>query len=97
MITDVDPKSVLCAYFKAGSCRRGKRCKFSHDLSIARKSAKINVYEDPRKTGKLSRSLLSRGVLMKINTLVDHDRHDGPVGPEQTRRSGGQEDEPQSK
>lgn len=43
-----DPKSVLCAYFKAGVCEKGKRCKFAHDLSLEGKSAKINIYSDPR-------------------------------------------------
>ena len=43
-----DPKSVLCAYFKAGVCEKGKRCKFSHDLELEGKSAKIDIYSDPR-------------------------------------------------
>jgi hypothetical protein len=47
-ITDVDPKTVLCQYFKAGFCSRGKTCKFSHDLSLEGKGAKINLYNDPR-------------------------------------------------
>lgn len=44
----VDPKSVLCNYFKQGSCQKGFRCKFSHDLSIERKAEKKNIYEDTR-------------------------------------------------
>lgn len=43
-----DPKSVLCAYFKAGVCEKGKRCKYSHDLAIEGKSAKIDLHNDPR-------------------------------------------------
>eukprot|EP00301_Raphidiophrys_heterophryoidea_P021653 c6013_g2_i1.p1 GENE.c6013_g2_i1~~c6013_g2_i1.p1 ORF type:complete len:471 (-),score=125.67 c6013_g2_i1:1178-2590(-) len=43
----VDPKTVLCQYFKAGFCTRGKNCKFSHDLSLD-KGSKINLYNDPR-------------------------------------------------
>lgn len=43
-----DPKSVLCAYHKAGVCMRGDKCKFSHDLGLSRKGAKISVYADPR-------------------------------------------------
>ena len=43
-----DPKSVLCAYFKAGVCEKGKKCKFSHDLEMEGKSAKIDIYSDPR-------------------------------------------------
>lgn len=44
----VDPKSVLCNYFKQGTCQKGFKCKFSHDLSIERKSEKINIYSDVR-------------------------------------------------
>jgi len=44
----VDPKSVLCNYFKQGTCQKGFKCKFSHDLSIERKSEKRNIYEDTR-------------------------------------------------
>ena len=43
-----DPKSVLCAYFKSGVCEKGKRCKYSHDLELEGKSAKIDIYTDPR-------------------------------------------------
>lgn len=46
-----DPKSVLCAYFKAGVCEKGKKCKFSHDLNLENKSAKIDIYSDPRDRG----------------------------------------------
>jgi len=44
----VDPKSVLCQFFKAGTCTKGNRCKFSHDLSMERKGAKIDMYSDRR-------------------------------------------------
>ena len=48
-----DPKSVLCAYFKAGVCEKGKKCKFAHDLTLDGKTAKIDIYNDPRdKKGK---------------------------------------------
>ncbi|XP_035227313.1 zinc finger CCCH domain-containing protein 15 homolog [Stegodyphus dumicola] len=43
-----DPKSVLCAFYKQGQCTKGDKCKFSHDLSIERKSEKRNVYVDMR-------------------------------------------------
>jgi len=42
----VDPKSVVCQFYKAGNCEKGKRCKFSHDLSVERKAEKKNLYED---------------------------------------------------
>lgn len=44
----VDPKSVLCAFFKSGQCTKGDKCKFSHDLSVERKSEKRSLYFDAR-------------------------------------------------
>lgn len=44
----VDPKTVLCAYYKAGHCDKGNKCKFSHDLDVGRKVEKKNLYEDTR-------------------------------------------------
>ncbi|KAI8894420.1 hypothetical protein BC833DRAFT_605007 [Globomyces pollinis-pini] len=43
-----DPKSVLCAHFKAGQCNKASRCKYSHDLNVGRKVQKANLYEDKR-------------------------------------------------
>ena len=44
----VDPKTVLCAFFKAGTCEKGSKCKFSHDTNVGRKVEKKNLYEDDR-------------------------------------------------
>ncbi|KAH9831644.1 uncharacterized protein C8Q71DRAFT_781789 [Rhodofomes roseus] len=44
----VDPKTVLCAFYKAGHCEKGNKCKFSHDLNVGRKVDKKNLYEDNR-------------------------------------------------
>ena len=44
----VDPKTVLCAFHKAGMCDKGNKCKFSHDLNVGRKVEKKNLYEDTR-------------------------------------------------
>ncbi|KAM0457672.1 hypothetical protein ACHAPV_006567 [Trichoderma viride] len=44
----VDPKTVLCIFYKKGDCEKGKKCKFSHDLSIERKTEKRNLYTDVR-------------------------------------------------
>ncbi|XP_041374968.1 zinc finger CCCH domain-containing protein 15-like [Gigantopelta aegis] len=44
----VDPKSVLCAFYKQGQCTKGDKCKFSHDLNISRKGEKKSVYDDVR-------------------------------------------------
>jgi len=43
-----DPKSIVCEFFKKGLCTKGTKCKFSHDLTTARKSEKIDVYTDRR-------------------------------------------------
>ncbi|KAM7208603.1 translation machinery-associated protein 46 [Naviculisporaceae sp. PSN 640] len=44
----VDPKTVLCIFFKKGNCEKGKKCKFSHDLEMERKVEKRNLYQDSR-------------------------------------------------
>ncbi|CAB1326952.1 unnamed protein product, partial [Coregonus sp. 'balchen'] len=44
----VDPKSVLCAFFKQGQCTKGDKCRFSHDLTLERKCEKRSLYFDKR-------------------------------------------------
>ncbi|PPQ96930.1 hypothetical protein CVT26_005934, partial [Gymnopilus dilepis] len=44
----VDPKTVLCVFFKAGNCDKGNKCKFSHDPNVNRKVEKKNLYADTR-------------------------------------------------
>lgn len=44
----VDPKTVVCIFYKKGDCEKGKKCKFAHDLSIERKTEKKNLYTDGR-------------------------------------------------
>ncbi|KAF1989251.1 hypothetical protein K402DRAFT_390832 [Aulographum hederae CBS 113979] len=44
----VDPKSVVCQFYKKGGCDKGKKCKFSHDLSVERKTEKRSLYTDSR-------------------------------------------------
>ena len=43
-----DSKSILCAFFKAGVCKKGDKCKFSHDLGIEKRAAKADLYTDMR-------------------------------------------------
>lgn len=45
----VDPKTIVCEFFKAGACTKGNKCKFAHDLKVGKKAATINLYEDARK------------------------------------------------
>jgi len=44
----VDPKTVVCQFFKKGACDKGKKCKFSHDLAVERKGEKRSLYTDTR-------------------------------------------------
>ena len=44
----VDPKSVLCEFFKKGLCSKGAKCKFSHDINVGRKDLKKDLYTDAR-------------------------------------------------
>lgn len=48
----VDPKTVLCQFFKKGHCDKGRKCKFSHDLDIERKGQKRDLYQDTREAEK---------------------------------------------
>ena len=44
----IDPKTIVCPDFMQGRCAKGDQCKFLHDDTASRKSAKINLYVDPR-------------------------------------------------
>ena len=44
----VDPKTVLCQFYKKGHCEKGRKCKFSHDLNVERKGEKKDLYQDTR-------------------------------------------------
>lgn len=44
----VDPKTVLCIFYKKGNCEKGKKCKFSHDMELDRKTEKKSLYQDTR-------------------------------------------------
>ena len=75
----VDPKTVLCAFFKAGQCEKGNKCKFSHDLNVGRKVEKKNLYEDSREEkmgGALLIVLFGRSILLMTFCV----RYDGELG-----------------
>ena len=42
----VDPKSVVCEFFRHGKCTKGYKCKFSHDLNVERRGAKIDIFTE---------------------------------------------------
>jgi hypothetical protein len=52
LLPGVDPKSVVCEFFRHGRCEKGFKCKYSHDLSVERKTAKIDLFTDQRELGK---------------------------------------------
>ncbi|KAL9109513.1 MAG: hypothetical protein Q9227_005848 [Pyrenula ochraceoflavens] len=51
----VDPKTVLCQFYKQGHCEKGRKCKFSHDLQIGRRQEKKDLYQDTREQEKQER------------------------------------------
>jgi hypothetical protein len=73
----VDPKTVLCAFFKAGHCDKGNKCKFSHDLNVDRKVEKKNLYADSRED-KMNGAFC---VLLGWGCAQWRRRYDGHVGP----------------
>lgn len=60
----VDPKTVLCIFYKKGNCEKGKKCKFSHDSDVERKTEKKSLYTDTR-TGEEEQK--------KVETSADWD------------------------
>jgi len=44
----VDPKTVTCAFWKAGICEKGNKCKYAHANEAARKMDKKDLYTDMR-------------------------------------------------
>lgn len=31
-VVGVDPKSIVCEFFRSGQCTKGDKCKFSHNI-----------------------------------------------------------------
>lgn len=44
----VDPKTITCAFWKAGICDKGGKCKFAHKDEASRKTEKKDLYTDMR-------------------------------------------------
>ncbi|CAK9787010.1 hypothetical protein CC85DRAFT_288280 [Cutaneotrichosporon oleaginosum] len=65
-----DPKTILCAYFKAGICQKGAKCKFSHDPNVGRKAEKMNLYEDAREGEDKNTDTMDTWDEAKLNEVV---------------------------
>ena len=50
IIAGVDPKSIVCEYFRHGRCTKGFKCKFAHDLNVERKGGKIDLFTERQDT-----------------------------------------------
>jgi uncharacterized protein (DUF305 family) len=74
----VDPKSVVCEFFKQGVCEKGDKCKFSHDLTKARKGTKINIYADKRDDDK-TKDNISEWDQAKLESVVSQRHGKNPV------------------
>uniref|UniRef100_A0A8C2XK00 Zinc finger CCCH domain-containing protein 15 n=1 Tax=Cyclopterus lumpus TaxID=8103 RepID=A0A8C2XK00_CYCLU len=66
----VDPKSVLCAFFKQGQCTKGDKCKFSHDLTMERKCEKRSLYVDER-DGELEKDTMDNWDEKKLEEVIN--------------------------
>lgn len=76
----VDPKTVLCAFFKAGNCDKGSKCKFSHDMDVGRKVEKKNLYEDSREDKMAGVYSWIFAFCVEVYGLVKFCRYYGSVG-----------------
>ncbi len=43
LVAGVDPKSVVCEFFRHNQCTKGFKCKYSHDLNVEKKGPKIDL------------------------------------------------------
>lgn len=67
----VDPKSVVCLFFKQGQCTKGDKCKFSHDLTVARKTEKRNIFADERAEKENDKDNMEDWDEEKLNEVVN--------------------------
>ncbi|XP_065842474.1 zinc finger CCCH domain-containing protein 15-like [Oscarella lobularis] len=71
-----DPKSVLCAFFKQGTCTKGDKCKFSHDLTQERKAEKRSLYID-RRDDELESDTMDTWDQAKLEEVVERKHGKG--------------------
>ncbi|CAG8451994.1 5742_t:CDS:2 [Dentiscutata heterogama] len=73
----VDPKTILCQFFKAGQCQKGDKCKFSHDLNVERKVQKIDIYTDARNEEEKKDDTMDKWDQKKLEQVVT-SKHGNP-------------------
>ncbi|KAG0001589.1 hypothetical protein BGZ79_004440 [Entomortierella chlamydospora] len=73
----VNPKTVLCAFFKAGTCTKGDKCKFSHDPNVERKTTKRDLYTDNRDEEKKN-DTMDKWDQAKLETVVSSKSKGNP-------------------
>ncbi len=83
----MDPKSVVCAFFKQGTCGKGEKCKFSHDLSLEGKSEKRSLYVDRRELEDEEGVFSSLSAPVSPLAIESPCRHDGKLGRREVERS----------
>ena len=70
-----DPANVVCPYFKQGLCQKGKKCIYSHDLTLDR-TEEIDLYVDQRtQLIHLLRTELEKKQDISTNTLEYAYKH----------------------
>jgi hypothetical protein len=84
----VDPKTVLCVFFKAGQCEKGTKCKFSHDPDVGRKVEKKNLYQDSREEKMAGLCALTHSDVCSPSDYSRWCRHNGQVGRREVGTSG---------
>lgn len=62
-----DPKNVVCPYFKQGLCQKGKKCIYSHDLTLDR-NEEIDLYVDQR-----TQLIMNKIGTNTLNTMSEED------------------------
>lgn len=55
---------MVCEFFRHGQCTKGFKCKYSHDLNVERKSAKIDLFTDQRDLDKEGEEVRKRVLMM---------------------------------
>lgn len=73
-----DPKTILCVFYKAGTCEKGNKCKFSHNPDVERKVEKRNLYDDTREQDKASASQVD--VPLFNGSSMVHSGYNGELG-----------------